>query len=177
MESYKKLPSLFWIVSIIGGEYVMVKLLTDRDSIPFDKLSVVGDCKYFQFCQKFYFFLYNRFQFVVFQNYQIISSSSYLEFIFLQIFDELVFKSQIKQKLKYLDFYHFLSVLKWISTSNDFNMGFLGWFLAIHSFEAMFAWQIASLKNLNISSRIFWFGQTAILGFSSFEQLCEHPAV
>ena len=52
MESYKKLPSLFWIVSIFGGEYVMVKLLTDRDSLPFDQLSVLGDCKYLSYLIK-----------------------------------------------------------------------------------------------------------------------------
>merc|ERR1712227_92551 len=87
----------------------MVQLLTDRDTIPFDKLGPLGD------------FLY------------------------------------------------------WISTSDDFNMGFLGWFVGIHTFEALFAWNLASLKDLDFFSKIFWFLQTLVFGFASFEQLCNHP--
>ena len=53
--------------------------------------------------------------------------------------------------------------------SRDFNIGFLGWFIAIHTFEALFAFKLAWDKNLNLFSCLFWCLQTLVFGFTSFE--------
>ena len=59
--------------------------------------------------------------------------------------------------------------LEWISVSRDFNIGFLGWFIAIHTFEALFAFKLAWDKDLNLFSCLFWCLQTLVFGFTSFE--------
>ena len=103
--TYVKLPRLFWIPTILVGEYIMVQILMDREG----------------------------------------------------------FMSIVK------DFGPIGTFLEWISKSRDFNIGFLGWFVAILIFEACFAFKLAWDKNLNMISCLFWFFQTLLLGFSSFE--------
>ena len=49
MVFFIKLPKLFWIPTILIGEYVMVQLVWHRDEFPFDKLGPAGDCKVYNY--------------------------------------------------------------------------------------------------------------------------------
>ena len=132
MTTYIKLPRLFWIPTILIGEYVMVQIILDRDGfIP----QVKGHCQ-----------------------------------IWLQAPSNIW---EVWVKWPWNDLEWGLgpigSFLDWISVSRDFNIGFLGWFIAIHTFEALFAFKLAWDKNLNLFSCLFWCLQTLVFGLTSFE--------
>ena len=59
--------------------------------------------------------------------------------------------------------------MEWLSSSEGFNAGHLGFAIGIHVFEGIFAFKLARDKNLNLMSCIFWFVQTLIIGVGSFE--------